>query len=116
VAKRNVAMNTAVESDMEMIQYQANQIAKDKELCTINPGTGYANELSKNISETSATLKILNHNYTMTRKIDTITDANVLPISYEFTREGSKTPDYQMYVEVIPNAALTCPSKLSPSV
>jgi competence protein ComGC len=120
VAKKNVAMNTAVQSDMEAIKYQANLLKQDNTKCnpknangTDNPSAGYANELKLKLGNSATAtqdLKILNTNYTMTRTIDTITEANIIPISYQFTPQGSTTPEYKLYIEMIPNAAFTCPS------
>jgi Tfp pilus assembly protein PilV len=123
VAKKNFAMNSAIETDMESIQYQANQIAKDNTKCNPSVATaGYAAALREQLGgdntgindvETTSTLKILNHNYVMTRTIEPIDlvdslKTNVLPVSYQFKRADSGQVDYTLYVEIIPAAALTC--------
>jgi prepilin-type N-terminal cleavage/methylation domain-containing protein len=112
VAKRNISMSNFIQSDLEGIKYQSNLIAKDNTKCSpVDVANGYAGALQAKVGTTvSSTVKILNQNYTMTRSIGTITNPRILPISYTFNRSGSTTSDYQLYIELIPNAAFTCPS------
>lgn len=122
-AKINFAMNNAIQSDMETIQYQANQIAKNNDKCRpVDPMNGYAADLRAKLGGSTnqpviatSTMKILNNNYVMTRRTEPIDlvdslKTNILPISYQFQREGAGKIDYELYVEVIPSAALTCGS------
>jgi type II secretory pathway pseudopilin PulG len=121
-AKMNFSMNNAIQSDMDTIQYQANQIAKNDGKCRPpNAMNGYAADLREKLGGTTdnepvpatSNMNILNNNYVMTRTIEPINvteslKTNVLPISYQFQREGAGKIDYELYVEVIPSAALTC--------
>jgi type II secretory pathway pseudopilin PulG len=112
VAQRNITMSNFIQSDLEVIKYQANLLALDNTKC--NPGNaehGYAGALKDKLgSNPPVTMKISGHDYTMNRSIENITDANILPISYKFTRNRSTTSEHQLYIEIIPNAAFTCPS------
>jgi type II secretory pathway pseudopilin PulG len=126
VAKRNIAMNNFIQSDLEAIKYQANFIAQDNSKCSpTNVWQGYGGALkdkvlnstsaNNNAVNTTNTVQILNQSYTMTRTIEAISSTNnrssILPIYYTFRRTGASatsTPDHQLYVELIPNAALVC--------
>jgi Tfp pilus assembly protein PilV len=129
VAKRSVAMNNFIQSDLDAIKYQSNLIAQDSTnaKCTpTNAWQGYGGALKDKLRATAttnntavantATVKILNQDYTMTRTLEAIstTDPSILPISYKFTRAGLPTIEHQLYVELMPNVAFTCPS-LSPT-
>jgi type II secretory pathway pseudopilin PulG len=131
IAKRGITMNNFIQSDLEVIKYQSNLIAKDPNMCAskatvkANPQLGFAGALRNKLrpsanpattnaidsnDTTTTTVKILNQNYTMTRTLGTIptNDSGILPISYEFTRTGSPTVEHQLYVELIPNAVFSC--------
>jgi Tfp pilus assembly protein PilV len=122
VAKRSVAMNNVIQSDIEAIKYQANLIAKNDTKCNVtNVWQGYGGALKDKLLSTSATsnavvastttVKILNRDYTMTRTLEAIptADSNILPISYQFTAAGSTAIEHQLYVELMPKIAFNCP-------
>ena len=111
VAKKNQAMTVIIQSDLDGIKDRASKIAKDDLKC--NPtdvNTGYANDLKSKIgTNPQIDVPILKNDYTMTRTIDPIANADILPISYLFTRKGFTTPEYNLNIQIIPNAAFTCP-------
>jgi Tfp pilus assembly protein PilV len=124
VAKRSVAMNNVIQSDLEAIKYQANLIAKDSTnaKCTpTNAWQGYGGALKDKLLSTPATsnavvastttVKILNRDYTMTRTLEAIptNDPNILPISYKFTAAGSTATEHQLYIELMPKIVFNCP-------
>ena len=108
-AKKNQAMTVLIQSDLDGIKDRASKIIKDDLKCN-NVNNGYANDLKSKIG-TDALIKvqILKNDYTMTRTIDPIANADILPISYLFTRQGFTTPEYDLNIQIIPNAAFTCP-------
>jgi prepilin-type N-terminal cleavage/methylation domain-containing protein len=125
VAKRNITMSNFIQSDLEGIKYQANLIAKDNtnaKCAPTNVWQGYGGALKDKLlstastsnaaSDSTTTVKVLNHDYTMTRTLGAIStaDPSILPISYTFTRAGATAIEHQLYIELIPNAAFTCPS------
>ena len=115
VAKTNIAMNNFIQSDLEGVKYQANLLTKDNDKCNPTDVTnGYAGVLKTKLGVTTpVNLTTSNRNYTMTRTIGTITNSRILPISYVFTRNPTplgQAPEHQLYIEMIPNAAFTCPS------
>jgi type II secretory pathway pseudopilin PulG len=126
VAKRNIQMNTLIQSDLETVKYQANTLPKDDTMCPKTIGTnmikGYGAALQANLRDKlgsdiiTTDVKIGNTNYQMKRTIDITQSGNanpsVLPVYYQFARKDdakSKT-EYELYIEIIPNAAFTCPS------
>ena len=86
----------------------------------------FAWELKNNIGADSTTpniktttIKVLDSNYVLTRTIDLDTNGNknmnsldidpdILPISYAFAAEGSSQSEYNLTVQIIPNASLKC--------
>ena len=110
VAKKNQAMTVLIQSDLDGIKDRASKIIKDDSKCNqTNVNNGYANDLrSKLGTNAPINFQILKNNYTMTRTIDPITNADILPISYLFTRQGSTTSEYNLNIQIIPNAAFTC--------
>ena len=113
-AKTNDVMNSLIRADIESIKYQStkqNDIAK----CTGTTADGFASELrgkigadSSNINRT--TIPILGRNYVLIRTANsTITDRNILPISYSFAAQGSSQSEYDLTVQIISNASLQCP-------
>ena len=112
VAKKNQAMTVLIQSDLDGIKDRASKIIKDDSKCNqTDVNNGYANDLKSKIGTTNAPIKvqILKNDYTMTRTIDPIANADILPISYLFTRQGFTTPEYDLNIQIIPNAAFTCP-------
>ena len=113
VAKKNQAMTVLIQSDLDGIKDRASKIAKGDSDIKCNPANvnnGYANDLkSKLATNAPIDVQILKNNYTMTRTIDPIANADILPISYLFTRQGFTTPEYNLNIQIIPNAAFTCP-------
>jgi prepilin-type N-terminal cleavage/methylation domain-containing protein len=131
VAKRSVAMNNFIQSDVEAIKYQSNLIAKNPDMCAskstvqANPQLGYAGALRNKFrpstaqtttntidtnDTTTTTVKILNQNYTMTRTLGPIPSSHsgILPISYQFKRTGYTPIEHELYVEVLMNAVFSC--------
>ena len=111
VAKKNQAMTVLIQSDLDGIKDRASKIIKADGKCNqTNVNNGYANDLrSKLGTNAPINVQILKNNYTMTRTIDPIANADILPISYLFTRQGFTTPEYNLNIQIIPNAAFTCP-------
>jgi len=111
VAKKNQAMTVLIQSDLDGIKDRASKIIKDDSKCNqTNVNNGYANDLKSKIGTNAPiNVQILKNNYTMTRTIDPIANADILPISYLFTRQGFTTPEYDLNIQIIPNAAFTCP-------
>ena len=111
VAKKNQAMTVLIQSDLDGIKDRASKIIKDDSKCNqTNVNNGYANDLKSKIGTNAPiNVQILKNNYTMTRTIDPIANADILPISYLFTRQGFTTPEYNLNIQIIPNAAFTCP-------
>ncbi len=65
----------------------------------------------------TTTIKVLGRNYILKREADSIVDSDILPISYTFAAQAppDKTQaempiEYNLTVQIIPNAALKCPS------
>jgi type II secretory pathway pseudopilin PulG len=127
VAKRNIAMNNFIQSDLDGIKYQANILAKADAACkstSSNPSAwtatnGYAVALKNKIAQPTSPLemKIMGQDYKMIRTLGPVRDQdpNILPISYEFIRyepTDSRVQEskYKLYTEIIPNAAFTCPA------
>ena len=110
-AKKNQAMTVLIQSDLDGIKDRASKIIKDDSKCNqTNVNNGYANDLKSKIGTNAPiNVQILKNNYTMTRTIDPIANADILPISYLFTRQGFTTPEYDLNIQIIPNAAFTCP-------
>ena len=110
-AKKNQAMTVLIQSDLDGIKDRASKIIKDDSKCNqTNVNNGYANDLKSKIGTNAPiNVQILKNNYTMTRTIDPIANADILPISYLFTRQGFTTPEYNLNIQIIPNAAFTCP-------
>ncbi len=111
VSKRNIVMNNFIQSDLEGVKYQANLLARNDAKCSPSVATtGYAGDLQTKLGvATPVKLSMSGLNYTMTRTIGTITNPRILPISYKFTRDSSSAIEHQLYIEIIPNAAFTCP-------
>ena len=111
VAKKNQAMTVLIQSDLDGIKDRASKIIKADSKCNqTNVNNGYANDLKSKIGTNAPiNVQILKNNYTMTRTIDPIANADILPISYLFTRQGFTTPEYDLNIQIIPNAAFTCP-------
>lgn len=110
-AKKNQAMTVLIQSDLDGIKDRASKIIKDDSKCNqTDVNNGYANDLKSKIGTNAPiNVQILKNNYTMTRTIDPIANADILPISYLFTRQGFTTPEYDLNIQIIPNAAFTCP-------
>ena len=115
-AKRTDVMNSLIRADIESIKYRStkqNDIAKC--LATkANPANGFASELSGKIGADSSntgttTTRILGRNYILTRVANSITDPNILPLSYSFAAQGSSQSEYDLTVQIISNASLQCP-------
>lgn len=115
VAKKNQAMTVLIQSDLDGIKDRASKIAKGDSNIKCNPANvndGYANDLKSKLGTNNAPInvQILKNNYTMTRTSDPIANnADILTISYLFTRQGFTTPEYDLNIQIIPNAAFTCP-------
>ena len=111
VAKKNQAMTVLIQSDLDGIKDRASKIIKDDSKCNqTDVNNGYANDLKSKIGTNAPiNVQILKNDYTMTRTIDPIANADILPISYLFTRQGFTTPEYDLNIQIIPNAAFTCP-------
>lgn len=112
VAKKNQAMTVLIQSDLDGIKDRASKIIKDdRNKCNqTDLNKGYANDLKSKLGTNAPiNVQILKNNYTMTRTIDPIANADILPISYLFTRQGFTTPEYDLNIQIIPNAAFTCP-------
>ena len=112
VAKKNQAMTVLIQSDLDGIKDRASKIIKDdRNKCNqTDLNKGYANDLKSKLGTNAPiNVQILKNNYTMTRTIDPIANADILPISYLFTRQGFTTPEYNLNIQIIPNAAFTCP-------
>jgi len=120
-SQRNTVVNSLIQSDLEGIKYQAKQVLRSQDDNKCRPSNvtqGYAGDLqSKLIPNVSTNVSILNNNYTMRRTVAIITtnlnsittNADILSISYSFTPQGSTISEYDLYLEIIPNAAFTCP-------
>ena len=111
VAKKNQAMTVLIQSDLDGIKDRASKIIKDdRNKCNqTDLNKGYANDLKSKLGTNAPiNVQILKNNYTMTRTIDPIANADILPISYLFTRQGFTTPEYNLNIQIIPNAAFTC--------
>jgi len=114
-SQRNTVLNSLIQSDLEGIKYQAKQVLRSQDDNKCRPSNvtqGYAGDLQSKLSTTnpSTNVSILNNNYTMRRTVAIITNnADILSISYSFTPQGSTISEYDLYLEIIPNAAFTCP-------
>lgn len=123
VAKRNIAMNYAIQSDLDGIKYQANLLAQKGidpmnptsptqiDYCkSTTPESGIAGALKAKLGvATPVTMKIMDRNYLMTRTIGISTkNKKILTVDYKFNYGTVTTPEYELYTEVIPNAALSC--------
>jgi hypothetical protein len=118
-AKRNDVMNSLIRADIESIKYQSSK-QNDLSKCTINTLTGFASELQGNIGDSlpMPPITILGYKYILKRQANTITDPDILPISYSFaaqappgTLQSAILPEYKLTVQIIPNAAFQCNSR-----
>lgn len=129
-AKRNDVMNSLIRADIESIKYQSTRLQSTSAKCTPQKlRDSFAWELKNNIGADPTTpnikittIKVLGRNYVLTRTIDLETNGNknmnasdmidvdpdILPISYTFAAEGSSQPEYNLTVQIIPNASLKC--------
>jgi Tfp pilus assembly protein PilV len=122
VAKKNVAMQLLIQSDLEKVRSTAKFLARDDDKCPNNISASNANNYAGAANYANALRTALpvvvsatdpnvrNETYSLTRTPLTITEHNVLPINYEVKRSGSSTVEYSIYTEVIPNASFECPS------
>ena len=118
-AKRADVMNSLIRADIESIKYQSTR-QNDLSKCVFDPLTGFASELQGNIGDSlpMPTITILGYKYILKRQANTITDPDILPISYTFAAEAPPgTPqsampiEYELTVQIIPNAAFRCSSR-----
>jgi hypothetical protein len=130
-AKRNDVMNSLIRADIESIKYQSTRLQSTSDKCAPKKlRDSFAWELKNNIGADSittpniktTTIKVLGRNYVLTRTIDLETNGNknmnsadminvdpdILPISYTFAAEGSSQSEYNLTVQIIPNASLKC--------
>lgn len=128
-AKRNDAMNSLIRADIESIKYQSTKLQSTPLKCDPPKlSDGFAWELKGNIGADpttpnikKTTMKILGRNYILTREIGLadadanrnlktapIIDPDILPIGYSFAAEGSSQSEYNLTVQIIPNASLKC--------
>ena len=132
-AKRNDVMNSLIRADIESIKYQSTKLQSTPTKCSADKSNtaklsdGFAWELKRNIGADpttpnikKTTIKILGRNYILTRTIDladadannnpkaSSIDPDILPISYSFAAEGSPQSEYNLTVQIIPNASLKC--------
>ena len=132
-AKRNDVMNSLIRADIESIKYQSTKLQSTATKCsadksdTAKLSDGFAWELKSNVGADLATpnikkttVKILGRNYILTRKIELADadadknpkafsiDPDILPIGYSFAAEGSPQAEYNLTVQIIPNASLKC--------
>ena len=124
-AKITDAMNSLIRADIESIKYQS---TKQNNLLKCSPSdvqNGFAGELKEKIGADSptsntktTTIKVLGRNYILTRRTDSIIDSDILPIGYTFAAEAPpSTPqsampiEYNLTVQIIPNAAFQCNSR-----
>jgi type II secretory pathway pseudopilin PulG len=114
VAKKNEAMNSLIQSDVDGIKYQAQILQKSTSLCTTGYGSPLKTALGTDVKRTD--VKILGNTYILTRTLEAIPTDNkdILPISYTFQEKPkdstSTAPpsEYNLHIEIIPNAALSC--------
>ncbi len=114
IAKKNEAMNSLIQSDVDGIKYQAQILQKNNGLCTTGYGSALKTTLGTDVKSTD--VKILGNTYILTRTLEAISTDNVhiLPVSYTFQEKPkdstSTAPpsEYNLHIEIIPNAALTC--------
>jgi prepilin-type N-terminal cleavage/methylation domain-containing protein len=126
VAKRNIVMNNYVQSDLDGIKYQAKIMSKDDTKCNVTDRTtGYAAALKAQLgadnsasSTTSSSIKVMDRDYTMIRTLSyntaAATDSRILKVAYRFTYGTDTTAQYQLYTEIMPSEASSCPSSLVP--
>ncbi len=119
-AKRNDVMNSLIRADIESIKYRSTK-QNDSAKCSANTANGFASELMGKIGADSSnikttTIKILGSNYILKRAANSITDPNILPLSYSFaaeapsgTSQSAMTSEYDLTVQIISNASLQCP-------
>ena len=113
-AKRTDLMNSLIRADIESIKYRSTK-QNDSAKCSANTANGFASELRGKIGADSSNIKtttipILGRNYILTRAANsTITDRNILPLSYSFAAQGSSQSEYDLTVQIISNASLQCP-------
>jgi hypothetical protein len=130
-AKRNDVMNSLIRADIESIKYQSTRLQSTSGKCTPQKlRDSFAWELKDNIGANikATTIKVLGRNYVLTRTIDLETNGNknmnasdmidvdpdILPISYTFAAEGSSQSEYNLTVQIIPNASLKCSTPTVP--
>lgn len=118
-AKRNDVMISLIRADIESIKYQSST-QNDLSKCVTNTLTGFASELQGNIGNSLPIppITILGYNYILNRQTNSITDPDILPISYTFAAQAppGKTQaempiEYKLTVQIIPNAAFRCSSR-----
>ena len=113
-AKTNDVMNSLIRADIESIKYRSTK-QNDRAKCTGTTADGFASELRGKIGADSTTniktttIPILGRNYILTRAANSITDPNILPLSYSFAAQGSSQSEYDLTVQIISNASLQCP-------
>ena len=112
-AKRTDVMNSLIRADIESIKYRSTK-QNDSAKCSANTANGFASELMGKIGANSSNIKtaripILGSNYILTRAANSITDRNILPLSYSFAAQGSSQSEYDLTVQIISNASLQCP-------
>ena len=118
-AKRNDVMNSLIRTDIEIVKYQSST-QNDLSKCVTSTSTGFASELQSNIggSLVETPVTILGSNYILKRQVNTITDPDILPISYSVaelapsgTLQSAMPNQYTLTVQIIPNAAFRCSSR-----
>jgi prepilin-type N-terminal cleavage/methylation domain-containing protein len=124
VAKKNVAMQTLIQADLEQVRNKAKFLLKDDSKCsnklptgTLYTGSNYANALKDSLDAVAAPVEDsrANEKYKLVRTIPTPTDHNVLRLQYNVQREitrgsgvYSNNLDYSVYTEVIPDVVFQC--------
>lgn len=118
-SKKNAVMKSLVQSDLEVVRAQANALPSNNALCSGTTSAGYASALrnavassasSTNPNANLASAVVVNEQYRVNRTFNTITDPNILPITYQVTNTRGKSQNFSLYIEVIPNAVFQCPS------
>ena len=114
-AKTNDVMNSLIRADIESIKYRSTK-QNDSAKCRADTANGFASELMGKIGANSITnigtsprIPILGRNYILTRTANSITNPNILPLSYSFAAQGSSQSEYDLTVQIISNASLLCP-------
>ena len=112
VAKRNIAMNNYVQSDLDGIKYQAKILDKNDGYCTntTTSANGYAAALKAQLgADGSTNIKVMDRTYTMTRTTTVSdTDHRILKIAYNFTHGSDTTSQFSLYTELMPTEAASC--------